>query len=328
MVQLTTKINFMKKIILFIVSFTCFLACREKNIDYQLPFSGEQIVMNSLFIAGEPFKVNVTHTFQPTGVVPKDIFVGDATVNVFEDGKLKETLTYDREGFYLSSQKNKTLAGRKYSVEVISVKYGKAISNQVLVPDSKSFFTYQQIPDLDYSLNRDVPKDQINVIIQDASSTKNYYGIGFRLKGEKENYGGAWFDLDLERGSVNEDKNCKFNQTIQLNGESQNVKIFSNQCFSGSNPTFRFVVEKAYYYSEKVQQVKGGYYRVINPTLRVFKFDEGYIQYLKLKKQPTDFAKAFEEPHTTYTNVKGGYGIIGAATETVQPLIMTCKVCQ
>jgi Domain of unknown function (DUF4249) len=121
----------MKKIILFISFFILFLACREKEIEYELPFEGEKLVVIGVLNPDESFNVKVSHTWTPTGIVPKNTFVNDATVIVLENGKLREQLMLDKEGKYVSSKGLKPLLGQKYSVEVSSSKYAKVTINTI-----------------------------------------------------------------------------------------------------------------------------------------------------------------------------------------------------
>jgi Domain of unknown function (DUF4249) len=321
----------MKKIILFISFFILFLACREKEIEYELPFEGEKLVVIGVLNPDESFNVKVSHTWTPTGIVPKNTFVNDATVIVLENGKLREQLMLDKEGKYVSSKGLKPLLGQKYSVEVSSSKYAKVISEQVQIPENKAKFTYQQVADIDYKYNRDTPKDQINVIIEDDISKRSYFAISFNLYGDISSDGNLYNRVSAfylnDDGEFSQNKECSFAQSIYQNNTSEGVRVFANQCFTNSKNTFNFVVEKAYYNS--FQNNKPVFKKIDKPTLNVYQFDKGYFEYLKLKDQPDGlFERAFTEPHTTYTNIKGGYGIIGAITKKSELLNMTCKICQ
>lgn len=325
----------MKKITLFIVSFILFLACREKEIEYELPFEGEKLVVIGVLNPDEFFNVRVTHTWTPTGIIPKNTFVDDATVNILEDGKLKEQLVFEKEGNYISKKGIKPLLGHKYSVEASSSKYSKVTSEQVQIPENKARFTYQQVADIDYKYNRDTPKDQINVTIEDDISKRSYYAISFNLYGDKSSDGnlynrGSVFYLN-DDGEVTSNKECSFAQIIYKDKTtiSESVRVLANQCFTNSKNTFSFIVEKAYNTGFNINTKTYIFKKVETPTLNVYQFDKGYFEYLKLKDQPDGlFERAFTEPHTTYTNIKGGYGIIGAVTKKSELLNMTCKICQ
>jgi hypothetical protein len=325
----------MKKTILLIASLILFLACREKEIEYELPFEGEKLVVIGVLNPDESFKVKVTHTWTPTGIIPKNTFVDDATVNILEDGKLKEQLVLEKEGNYISIKGLKPLLGHKYLVEVFSSKYSKVISEQVQIPENKAKFTYQQIADIDYKYNRDTPKDQINVTLEDDLSKRSYYAISFNLYGDKSSDGnlynrGSVFYLN-DDGKVISNKECSFSQTIykDRNTISENVRVLANQCFTNAKNTFSFIVEKAYNTGFDRNTRTSIFKKIEKPSLNVYQFDKGYFEYLKLKDQPDGlFERAFTEPHTTYTNIKGGYGIIGAVTKKSELLNMTCKICQ
>jgi Domain of unknown function (DUF4249) len=322
----------MKKITLFIISFFLTFACREKEIEYDLPFEGEKLVVIGILNPDEPFIIKVSHTWSSTGIVPKNTFVSDAIVNILEDGKLKERLAFDKEGSYVSNKNTKPLLGHKYSVEVSSPKYSKVSSEQVQVPNNKASFTYEQIPDISYKYNKDDPRDQINVVLQDDPSKPTFYAINFELSRSKSDNdslrygGGIVFYLD-DDGEFTTNKECSFRQSIDNDKKSATLQIFSNQCFTNTKPIFHFAVDKAY--ATGYVNYKKVYKKIENPTLNVYQFDKGYFEYLKLKDQPDGlFERAFTEPHTTYTNIKGGYGIIGAITKKSELLNMTCKICQ
>ena len=323
----------MKKIILFIASFLLFLACREKEIEYDLPFEGEKLVVIVVLNPDEPFSVKVTHTWSPTGIIPKNTFIDDATVIILENGKMKEQLILDKEGNYISPKGLKPLLEQKYSVEVSSPKYAKVVSEQVQIPENKAKFTYQQVADIDYKYNRETPKDQINVIIEDDISKRSYYAISFNLYGglssDRNRYNRVSAFYLNDDGEVTSNKECSFAQSIYQNNTSEGVRVFANQCFTNSKNTFNFVVEKAYYTGFNRDTQTSIFKKIEKPTLNVYQFDKGYFEYLKLKNQPNGlFERAFTEPHTTYTNIKGGYGIIGAVTKKSELLNMTCKICQ
>jgi hypothetical protein len=320
----------MKKITLFTAFFILFLACREKEIEYDLPFEGEKLVVIGVLNPDQPFNVKVTHTWTPTGIIPKNTFVDDATVNVLEDGKLKEQLILEKEGIYISKKGTKPLLGHQYSVEVYSTKYSKIISEKVQVPENKANFTYEQVPDFKYKYNSDIPKDQVNITIINNPVNLTYYAINFDLFGKladdgKSTYSGVAFYLD-DDGKFSTNKACSFSQSLYQNNKSEWVQVFANQCFTTEKPEFHFAVDKAY---GNIQNNKFIYSKIEKPTLNVYQFDKGYFEYLKLLDQPDGlFERAFTEPHTTYTNIKGGYGIIGAVTKKSELLNMTCKICQ
>jgi Domain of unknown function (DUF4249) len=321
----------MKKTVSFITSFLLILACREKEIEYDLPFEGEKLVVIGILNPDETFNVKVTHTWTPTGIIPKNTFVNDATVTVLEDGKLKEQLIFEKDGNYISSKGGKPLFGRNYTVEVTSPKYSKVYSEKVKLPNNNANYTFEQISDIIYKYNAEIPKDQISITITDNSFEQNYYAVGFNLFGKfsddgKSQYTGSSFYIN-DDDKKTQNKECSFNASFYKENIGEGVRVFNNQCFTTSKPVFNFVIEKAYY--NGFQNNKTIYKKIEKPTLNVYQFDKGYFEYLKLKDQPEGlFERAFTEPHTTYTNIKGGYGIIGAITKKSEVLNMTCKICQ
>lgn len=321
----------MRKILYLLSSIIVLIACREKEIEYDLPFEGEKLVVISLLNPDEIFSAKISHTWAATGSIPQNSFVNDAFVQVFEDGKLKEQLMLQKEGYYVSNKATKPILGHKYSIVVSSPKYSEVSSAEVQIPEGKPRFTYEQIADVSYKYNKDTPRDGINVMIQDDPSKQNYYAINFDLMSKSEydmniyyGYGSAFY---LDDGDVETNQECSFRQTIYHGTNVFMLQVFASQCFSSSTPNFHFAVDKGYnrFYVNN-QKI---YEKIENPVISVYQFDKAYFEYLKLLKQPNGlFELAFSEPHTTYTNIKGGYGIVGAFTTKSEKLTMTCKICK
>jgi hypothetical protein len=169
-------------------------------------------------------------------------------------------------------------------------------------------------------------------MIQDEPSKQNYYAINFDLiyksvygMNTYHGYGNAFY-LD-DDGDFETNQECSFRPIVYNDTKIFMLQVFASQCFSSSTPTFHFAVDKAYnrFYVNN-QKI---YEKIENPVMSVYQFDKAYFEYLKLLKQPDGlFELAFSEPHTTYTNIKGGYGIVGAFTTKSEILTMTCKICK
>lgn len=309
--------------IVFLMSFLL-ISCTEKYIDYELPFEGEKLVLNGLLISGIKAKIKISHTWKPLGDVPTDVSVKDALVTLTEDAVLIDTLQYVGDS-YRSNLNIKS--GHKYIVRAMRMGYNDVISNEILVPKNDVDFSYQQTKDINYSLGWDTPQDQIDVTLNANKSYENVYAIYFdlNLKAQNLDFSGFWESLDETKSATNNDNVCFLSESVDFDGIKQKIKVYNSRCFLGINPTFHFYLDKAYYDSEAFVQ---GYYKIPNPRLYVLKLDENFWQYLQLKSQPKEFNLAFEAPHTTYTNINGGYGIIGAASQAFVTLTMNCKICK
>ena len=93
----------LKNIIFLFLLFT-FSSC-IKDVDYKLDFEGSKMVIWGGGVSGQQLKVSVTKTIPPLTEVndPNTLFINDALIEVFENGKLADTMYNIGKGKYLSN---------------------------------------------------------------------------------------------------------------------------------------------------------------------------------------------------------------------------------
>lgn len=264
----------------------------SKEIDYELNFEGEKIVVNSFFSSNDGFEAFVSKTASPNGTVIFDsLKLNDAIIIVYENDIPFDTLQSLGEGHY---QGNKYPSmGNRYALSVAHSEFETATaSNQELPLDFEMNISDKRINHV-LPKNEDFPTLDFNLSITDAAAERNYYFIK------------AYLIID---GSVRSNFNFWLpNQSEFAADPCQTDEFFfPDDCFNGQELLLNMAMETQTLDEEKAQQVE----------VVVKSISKDFYEYLKSNRpQPEGFEVPFTEPNFLFTNIKNGYGIFAGFSE-------------
>jgi hypothetical protein len=293
-------------------------ACREQIIEGMLPFVGEKVVMYGVFSANNPFKIYISKTFPPSGVLPtpEQTYLPMAVVEVYKNGKFLENLVYQKNGFYGSSTTAE--ADANYKVVVKATGLPVAQSSVVKVPRYSPKFTYQVTRNITPIYNTEIPKDRVSVSLFDtAQSGIRYYYFSF--KGFYNDPSVSQRIRVTEESGLVEDESC--GESFDAMAEwptSRLVFGFVNTCFVNKTLSKTRIIEKGTYnYDVRDSKV----FQMTHYSLFVGEMTKEYYEYLKTSGVPLGSDALFKEPYPFYSNVTNGFGMIAAANEQTVKII-------
>ena len=136
--------------------------CRETDLNLDIPYSGDKLVLWGKLKAGSPIRIQVTKTFNPVGLIPKDVTVSNAKVELLMDGKESIELSplATESGVYVSHRVIQP--GATYIVKASAPLLPSAESEPVFVP--------LDLPDVRAIRTRNVPGEINHQTRQDLVS--------------------------------------------------------------------------------------------------------------------------------------------------------------
>ena len=252
------------------------------TIPYVPVFEGERIFVESYLAPSEVASAYVGRTFA-IGEIPKTVYLDNATVELWENGNKIDVLKHQKEGNYQSARGFRPKVGSAYSLKVQAGSLPPVESEAVVVPQPYPFKKLEtfQTP----GQNEGVPA--IGVTIFPKTNQPGYYGyrivpyfVGY------PNLGFVW-EVGKEREVTND---CQFRRTLYFARCGGSVSYGLHLAQSVSSNTIKATLAYAELY-------------VVSQSYYDFQYNQ--------KLQPTYLQRAFFEPIESYTNMKGGYGVLG-----------------
>ncbi len=280
------------------------------SCEIEVPLDKDKIqkhaVVNGLFTTDSLFKISVTES--------RDIFNDkmdfdkyiDATVDLYGDGQLIETLTYLDSGLYTTTG-HKAKPGKRYQVKVQS-KYGTSTATSTIptlvVPDT-----------LRYTINAGFLQtgqayDIVNIDLKDPGGEENFYAIyiQYRILDSVWKINENW-ELPITRFegyySI-----YSYDPAIQIDLESEESLfdknlVVSDKLIDGKAHSLEINITS---FSQMAQNIR----HLVHVNFH--SVSKEYYQYMKKRiqynKQSGSAAwEDFSEPVQVYTNVNNGYGI-------------------
>lgn len=306
------------KRILFLV-FLVLASCREKELDLNISYPGDKLVLWSKLQAGLPIRIQVTKTFNPVGKIPDDITVTDASVAIYKDGKAYLSLSQSSKenGVYISD--SLIQAGSTYVVKVFSPSLPTAESFPVTVPADLPDLTILRTRKVPGEINYNSPQDLISLYFtkadrlnekffafkfmsyypKDTASSKPY-GTADNIPANEEDCH-TW--AEEKRSAYSTLLNQTFNRTDM-------VFLMTNKCLPESNVPLKFFVETG-----KVP-TSGDTTWAQKLTLRIGSVTRESFEYAKIEyEQPEGIDHLVLPSKKTLTNIKNGYGLIFGSNE-------------
>lgn len=277
------------------------LGC-QRVLPIELPYEGDRLVVYMILAPDQALSAKVTRTAPPTGVQPSTWEVSDALFEVWENGQILDTLHFDvGQEQYVSTRGVGPQMGRRYEVRVHAPGFPSVQSPAVAIPDA--------LPILGLSLrdssfetgNSNAVGGILSATIQASPSQEG--GIYFRAKsvinGEEEGFalcqGG-----EVRGGCIDpEDVRC----------------VFAFSCLESTPAELRLGLTTGL-------DNRGNGIRAEYLAVEVQSLEEGLLQYLESIGQPIGLEQAFAEPGNLYSNLSGGYGLLGAMNVSYDTLFL------
>ena len=292
-----------KKLYLIFGLLIIVIAC-EKTVYVDIPDKGRKITINSLFNPDSLIKVSVS---QSCYILNNDIqAIKNATVEVYENGSLINTLPYLNNGLYKSTTQ-KPLSGDSYKIKVTVPGMGTAetecfipLVTNIISIDTASVmktdidgYRYEQL--------------EFRVKFKDNPDKKNYY-----LLEPRQICIYTYYDYDRDTVITDTTQNFMYLESDDPSVVEHlwcNGLLFNDNLFNGN--TYEFVFSAGKYY----------YYDTISICINLKSISEGYFKYLATCYKHMDANwDPFMEKISVYSNVEGGVGIFGGysvATDTI-----------
>lgn len=288
----------MKKLALLstIASILFFASCK-KDIHVDVPPYQSKLTVFSSSAIGEPIMINVGKSL---GIAERrnmpDLTITNATVNLYEDGALKESLVYkeDMKG-YLSTLVAQ--AGKTYSVKVSAPFYTDAASSSA-VPSAVPITGLTRVPNARSNENGD-PQDELLFTFNDPSTAGDYYII--RITTPKDSFTYNNFCVNSGDASIE----TPYNENVDLTTCLDNNSIFMrDELFNGKQKQVKIYVN-----SDNLHYTINGPDTTF-PYIELLHVPEAYFKFEK-SRQAAESANGdpFSEPVNVYTNVTNGYGV-------------------
>lgn len=263
------------------------VGCTPKT-PYVPPFEGERIFVESYLGPSEIATVYVGRTFA-IGEVPKITYLDNAEVELWQNGVKIEVLTHKEKGVYQSPSKFKPKAGSQYALKISVSGFPSVESESVSVPAP---YPLQKIETFEATgINKGTKAMGINIIPK--TSQRAYYGYRISTYLGAKLFGLIW-EIGKEREVLDK---CQFRSIL-----------YFTRC--GGSVSYGFETERDEYAGPGRAKITSAYAELY--VLSQSYYDFHYNQ----KQQPTYLGRAFVEPFESYTNIKGGYGVLATFNKT------------
>ncbi|KQS33925.1 hypothetical protein ASG33_07780 [Dyadobacter sp. Leaf189] len=295
-----------------------FVGCREQDLNMNVPYSGDKLVLWGKLQANATFKLQVTKTFNPVGDIPKDVTVNNATVVLYKNGKTYLTLSHTGKepGFYTSD--SLIQAGASYFVQVSAPSLPTAESAVVTVPVELSGMTAIRTKNVVPQINHQTPQDLISLYFTKEDALLDKY-FSIKLTNYYENDTLSSYPYASADNIPANEEDChtwgievekpKYNDNLKAIVYPQSrVFLMSNQCLPAPAVPVKFYVENGTDLNATI--------RALKVIVRVGVVSRDFFEYAKIEnKQPEGVDHLVLPPQKALTNVKNGYGLIFASNE-------------
>lgn len=287
-----------KNLFLIIGLFTLY-ACNKRVDNFELEYSGDQLVLFGNISNQQGVTVYLTHTLPPTGEYYFDeieIEVSGAIIVLFENDIAVDTLIELTPGNYFVSYL--PTPEYKYAITCSAIGYETIYSGIVSFPEPIVLEGVNFISGFE-NINGDPACSVLPVFIDDIN-TDNYYTFGFSfLLDENVNYGNVYETPDASP------LGCESGVFIF---ESSYYKIFSDNCFAGASFPFSFISSTVYHED------------TILPFSQ-FNFSVGTVsselpQFITNQSETSGIILLFSDPKINYSNITNGFGMFWAQNDT------------
>lgn len=283
------------------ISALFFFSSCEKEVNIDLPYEGNKIVVNSFIMKDSLVYARVTNSSQ---LASRNNFPipGGAKIDLYEDDVFKETLTkkniFGRE-FFVSALK--AIGGKKYTLKASATGLDN-VEGSDTIPQKASFAPTE----FKQTNTGNDEKAKLVITINDPAGQKNYYRL--RLYGADSNRQSTGPRLLVNKQYYHYFKvdNLASNNDFDIFGDYDYWQIyFTDDEFDGRNVSL--TVDLNYFSSSMLY---------IAPELVHLSRDS--YRYLQSRdNQFNNEDNPFTEAVVVYNNIKGGYGIVGGMADSI-----------
>ncbi len=251
---------------------------------------------------------SVSLTKNITGTNNQVDFIQNAGGYIYEDGQLKDSLTFDNFTDLYHSTQNNFISGKTYKLIVKHPSYKNTEAIDIMpamitpaheyIPQSKKFYIQEY--------ERSVLCDEINLTISDDGNTADYYSIQVFGKdtfnmGRPYSLGILSFDSDAETEYDNDDPTS--NESL-IYGKL----IWKDKNFNGTNKKITVYIPNDFGSQQEIFCV------VTHMSENYYRYIKTYGRYLNSEGNP------FAEPVQVYSNTVNGAGIFALKADYIIPL--------
>lgn len=290
-----------KKLFTILIVLTALIAC-EKTVYIDIPDKGRMITINSLFNPDSLLKVYVSKSCY---ILDYDIqAIENATVEIYENGNLIDTLPYLNNGLYKSATK-KPSSGDRYKIKVTVPGMGTAETESYIPPETNIIsIDTTSVKRIDTGGYR-YEQLEFRVKFKDNPDKKNFYLL-------KPNQINIYTYDDYESDTIITDT-IQSTMFYESNDPSvvEDLKLgllFNDNLFNGN--IYEFVLSGKDFYSGTT-----------SICINLNSISEDYFKYLATSNKHMEANwDPFMEKISVYSNVEGGVGIFGGyslATDTI-----------
>ena len=280
---------------------TVALTACEKEIIVNVPPHESKIVVHSVTATGDTITARISRSVGIVEYTPSmDLNVTDATVLLYDNGALVDTLAYD--AFTMRYVSNVVAEpGHLYTLHAQSPTLEPAFASAG-VPFNASLNSIQRFENAKVNDNGGT-MDELVITFNDPVESTDFYRVSL--------YMGDYFFYGCAQSS---DPSIENPNDDFLDGDCLNTNglYLSDLLFNGKQKELRFFVD--HYLLESMPDSLGN---PMEATLRFENMPEAYFQFIKTNDfAEWNYGNPFAEPSNVYNNVTNGFGVFAVVGRT------------
>ncbi len=285
----------------------------EKTITVDIPDEGRKIVINSLYDANGNFGVALSQSkyILETGYEFKPI--NNASILLYENNQLIETLTEESNGYYYSVTDLKQ--GNTYKLEAKADNWPMASCESRVPYEPKIDTTYLSVIYDVSEYYSGIRRIDFDLKFQDDGLSSNYYMLRGEYKTRQQFYntttGEIGYDEFLSPFSIYTNSQSNSNSSSDFDNYHGGI-VFDDVLFNGKLHNLNFYTEYLYTdFTDSPDSTIRLYYYLSEISEDLYKYYLSYEKYQLVNGDP------FSEPVQVFSNIKNGFGIFGGRATAV-----------
>lgn len=290
------------------MSLSIILVACAQVLNVPTPYVGNKLVIFGVLTPDSIPTLVVTRTYPTVGAVNLTTStLTQASVFLLENGRLISQLQHQGHGLYQAPKGMKVSMGKAYSYSVTAAGFSPVQSDYEQIPAPPLSFSATLEESIISPLNASYPSRKIHCQFSDETTTTDYYSVEFEAYSQGSRL--AFNSFGLDRPDDVED-GCGFRSRNKL-GE-YNLR---DVCFNTGTGSLNVGVELEG--SAQSGVVRGKKLKAESIVVTLRRTNRGYQEFNRtFYVESDDPFQAFDPPKVRYSNVKGGYGFIGAYGQT------------
>lgn len=303
---------FFSVIITALIPVCLFLGCMGKDININLPYSGDKLVVYSQLSPETPVTVLLSKSFNPVGALPENLKVSGAEVWLVKDGKPLIQLTEtEQPGEYTCDSLPE--AGPSYQIIAKATGLPEAVSEPVILPDLLQTLRYEHTKDKGGSINNFIPQDEFKVWLNPNNEPDdNYYLFGLRAVFDEPHFSQSWPSVD--NTTMNEAE-CSTDGGRTRGEISYSYYLIKGSCLPGNNLPLKIYLQtaRALWVNNAIEyeRVKGIEIIAGKVTREVFDLQKAN------NRNPEGLDLLVTAPQIYHSNIQDGYGLVTASNDFI-----------